>query len=136
MVRGGFGIFYNSFENQGYGPNIGENYPFVYNFDYIPRGRTASVAYPISSGTPFAGCPTAGPGGTATFEVRLSCVGFSPLNVNASGLGLQGLQFDYQTPRTYSANLTLQYALTHSLSAQIAYVLTNGTHLQDRPRRQ
>ena len=32
--RGGFGVFYNSFENQGYGPNIGENYPFVFNFGY------------------------------------------------------------------------------------------------------
>ena len=129
VVRGGFGIFYNSFENQGYGPNIGENYPFVYNFDYIPRG-TDSVVAPISSGTPFAGCPTAGPGGTATFEAGFSCVGFSPLNVNASGLSLQGLQFDYQTPRTYSANLSLQYALSRSLSAQVAYVLTNGTHRQ------
>ena len=29
VVRGGLGFFYNSFENQGYGPNIGENYPFV-----------------------------------------------------------------------------------------------------------
>ena len=34
VTRGGFGVFYNSFENQGYGPNIGENYPFVFNFNY------------------------------------------------------------------------------------------------------
>jgi len=31
VVRGGVGLFYNSFENQGYGTNIGENYPFVFN---------------------------------------------------------------------------------------------------------
>ena len=31
VARGGFGLFFNSFENQGYGPNIGENYPFVFN---------------------------------------------------------------------------------------------------------
>src|SRR5271155_2993291 len=37
VVRGGFGMFYNSFENQGYGPNIGENYPFVFNFNYVPQ---------------------------------------------------------------------------------------------------
>ena len=36
VARGGFGFFYNSFENQGYGPNIGENYPFVFNFGYTP----------------------------------------------------------------------------------------------------
>ena len=29
-------LFYNSFENQGYGPNIGENYPFVFN---LPTSR-------------------------------------------------------------------------------------------------
>ncbi len=38
VVRGGFGLFYNSFENQGYGPNIGENYPFVYNFNFKGNG--------------------------------------------------------------------------------------------------
>ena len=36
-MRAGIGLFFNAFENQGYGPNIGENYPFVYNFDY--KGR-------------------------------------------------------------------------------------------------
>jgi Carboxypeptidase regulatory-like domain/TonB-dependent Receptor Plug Domain len=129
VMRGGFGMFYNSFENQGYGPNIGENYPFVYNFNYVPRGSDSVVA-PISSGTPFEGCATAGPGGTATFEAGFSCVGFTPLAVNASGLGLQGLQFDYQTPRTYATNLTVQYSLNHATSFQVAYVLTDGAHLQ------
>ena len=42
VVRGGFGLFYNSFENQGYGPNIGENYPFVYNFNYQIQGAGQS----------------------------------------------------------------------------------------------
>src|SRR5208282_1936435 len=32
VVRGGFGIFYNGFENRGFSPNIGENYPFQFNF--------------------------------------------------------------------------------------------------------
>ena len=129
--RGGFGVFYNSFENQGYGPNIGENYPFVYNFNYpvLGPGNTTLVA-PVSIGTPFAGCPTAGPGGTATLEAGFSCIGFTPTQVNASGLGLQGLQFDYRTPLTMSANATLQYSLTRSLSVQASYVLTHGENLQ------
>ncbi len=129
VVRGGFGFFYNAFENQGYGPNIGENYPFVYNFDYVPKGGNSVVA-PISAGTPFAGCPTAGPGGTATFEAGFSCIGFTPLAVNASNLSMEGLQFEYSTPRTYSANLSTQYSLTHSMTAQIAYVFTEGASLQ------
>ena len=42
VVRGGVGMFYNSFDNQGYGPNIGENYPFVYNFNYQIQGAGQS----------------------------------------------------------------------------------------------
>src|SRR5262249_19726130 len=32
VARGGFGIFYNGFENRGFSPNLGENYPFQFNF--------------------------------------------------------------------------------------------------------
>jgi len=129
VTRGGFGLFYNSFENQGYGPNIGENYPFVFNFNFVPQG-TDSAVNPVSLNTPFSGCSTAGPGGTATFESGFSCIPLTPTAVKANGLGLQGLQFDYQTPRTYSANLTFQYSLTHTLSAQASYVFNDGQNLQ------
>jgi len=134
VVRGGFGLFYNAFENQGYGPNIGENYPFVFNFSYSPQTAGSNpglqAVSPISYNTPWAGCPTAGPGSTATIGAGLSCVAFTPTAVNAAGLGLQGLQFNYQTPRTLATNLTVQYSLTPTLSAQIAYVFTEGTNLQ------
>jgi hypothetical protein len=134
VVRGGFGFFYNSFENQGYGPNIGENYPFVYNFTYRPLtgGNTTGLqtVSPISFNTPWAGCATAGPGSTATIGSGLSCVQFSPTAVNAQGLGLQGLQFDYITPRTLSVNTTVQYSITRALSAQVAYVFTQAKNLQ------
>jgi hypothetical protein len=130
VFRGGFGLFYNSFENQGYGPNIGENYPFVYNFNYLEKNLGTPSVTPISAGSPYAGCSTAGPGGTATLSAGLSCIQFSPVNVNAQGLGLQGLQFAYQTPLTLSGNATLQTALSNSLSAQISYVVTSGYNLQ------
>ena len=80
VVRGGFGLFFNSFENQGYGPNIGENYPFVLNFDYTPvqppgAPAAASQVAPVSYGTAYAGCPTAGPGGTASLRSQaFSCI--------------------------------------------------------------
>ena len=134
VTRGGFGIFYNSFENQGYGPNIGENYPFVFNFTYAPQtaGTTNGLqsVSPISYNTPWAGCSTAGPGYTATIGAGLSCVQFTPVDVNAQGLGLEGLQFKYITPRTLSANLTFQYSITRALSAQVSYVFTQGKNLQ------
>jgi hypothetical protein len=135
VARGGFGLFFNSFENQGYGPNIGENYPFVFNLNpsvNVPTGAPKGTKYvaPISYNTPYSGCATAGPGGTASFESGFSCIPLVPTAFNALNLGLQGLQFNYATPRTYSANLTLQYSLTRSLSLQAAYVFTDGQNLQ------
>jgi len=135
VARGGFGFFFNSFENQGYGPNIGENYPFVFNFGYSPIAPAGtpdgySNVAPISYNTPWAGCPTAGPGSTATISAGLSCVQFTPLAVNAQGLGLEGLQFNAQTPRTTSVNATVQYSLTHSLSLTESYVFTQAKYLQ------
>ncbi|MBW4039984.1 MAG: TonB-dependent receptor [Acidobacteria bacterium] len=133
VVRGGFGIDYNSFENAGYGPNLGENYPFVYNFNYTPQTSGTNTGEqavsPISYNTPWAGCSTAGPGGTATMGSGLSCVKLNPVDVIAQGLSLEGMQFHYQTPQTLSGNLTLQYSLTHALSAQVAYVFTGGRNI-------
>jgi Carboxypeptidase regulatory-like domain/TonB-dependent Receptor Plug Domain len=141
VARGGVGLFWNAFENQGYGPNIGENYPFVYNFNYTARVATnapsgLSTVAPVSFNTPYANCPTAGYGGTATFESGFSCLAFTPLDVNASGLGLQGLQFKFVTPRTVAANLSVQYAVTRNLTAQIGYVLTKADNLQDNTNAQ
>ncbi len=130
VARAGFGLFYNTFDNQGYGPNIGENYPFVFNFNYQQQNLGTPSVTPISGGSPWAGCATGGPGGTATLSSGLSCVAFTPLDVNAQGLGLQGMQFNYHTPTTISANLSLQYSLTRTLSAQVAYVYTRANHLQ------
>jgi Carboxypeptidase regulatory-like domain/TonB-dependent Receptor Plug Domain/TonB dependent receptor len=129
VVRSGFGIFYNGFENRGFSPNLGENYPFQFNFSYSPPNDVT----PISVGTPFAGCPTAGPGGTATFEAGFSCNSLTPLLVNASGLALRGIQFNYQTPYTMAANLTLQYQLTPSMSVQAGYVTSLARHLESFP---
>jgi hypothetical protein len=130
VVRTGFGIFYNGFENRGFSPNLGENYPFQFNFSF---GSPNDVT-PISANTPFAGCPTAGPGGTATFEAGFSCTPLSPLLVtNAQGLGLRGIQFNYDTPYTMGANLTVQYQLTPSLSVQAGYVTTLARHLESFP---
>jgi hypothetical protein len=127
VARGGIGMFFNAFENAGYGPNIGENYPFVFNFNY--EGTTDSA--PFSSGpNPYGSCATAAPSGAATIDVGLSCSSFTPLAVNASGLALQGLQFNFKTPNTVSSNVSLQYAINQNVSATGAYVYTHASHLQ------
>jgi hypothetical protein len=131
VVRGGFGIFYNGFENRGFSPNLGENYPFQFNFNYSSPNDVS----PISAGTPFAGCPTAGgqPVGVATFESGFSCTPLSPLLVNASGLALRGIQFNYDTPYSMGGNLTVQYQLTPSMSLQAGYVTSLARHLESFP---
>ena len=137
VLRAGFGYFFNSFENQGYGPNIGENYPFQFQFNY--SGQTAGTnagqqgVSPISYDTAYAGCPTAGPGGTATIASGLSCFSFNPALVNPEGLALEGLQFQYKTPRTLSSNLSVEYAVTSTMSATVSYVFTQAQHLQIGP---
>ena len=40
VARGGFGIFYNGFENRGFSPNLGENYPFQFNFQFASARTT------------------------------------------------------------------------------------------------
>jgi hypothetical protein len=132
VVRGGFGLFYNGFENRGFSPNLGENYPFQFNFTY---GSPNDVS-PISAGTPFANCATAGglpPTGVAVFEAGFSCNSLTPLDVDASGLALRGIQFNYQTPYSMGGNLTLQYQLTPSLSVQAGYVTSLARHLESFP---
>lgn len=125
VARGGFGLFYNGFENRGFSPNLGENYPFQFNFNFQASDDHTPVTFP--------GCSTAGPGNSATFETGFSCTPLSPLQVNATGLTLRGIQFDYATPYSMGGNFTLQYELTPSLSVQAGYVTSLGRHLEVFP---
>ncbi len=126
VVRGGFGIFYNGFENRGFSPNIGENYPFQFNFAFFRQDDN----HPFSN---FAGCPTATPAGGPTLETGFSCTPLSPLLVKAGGLALRGIQFDYKTPYSMGGNFTVQYQMTPSLSVQAGYVTTLARHLEAFP---
>jgi hypothetical protein len=125
VVRGGWGMFYNGFENRGYSPNIGENYPFQFQFNFPEPNNVTPITFP--------GCATAGPGFSGTFETGFSCTPLNPQLVNANGLGLLGIQFNYQTPYTMSGNFTVQYQITPSMSFQVAYVSSLARHLEVFP---
>jgi hypothetical protein len=130
VARGGFGMFYNGFENRGFSPNIGENYPFQFQFSFFNPNDNSPILFKDTAGAP---CATAGPIGNAIFEQGFSCTPLDPLLVNASGLGLLGIQFDYITPYAMSGNLTLQYQLTPSMSIQAGYVTSLARHLEVFP---
>jgi hypothetical protein len=127
VARGGFGMFYNGFENRGFSPNLGENYPFQFNFQFSQPDDNHPLSFP--------GCTSSAvtPAQTATLETGFSCTPLDPLLVNASGLALRGIQFDYITPYSMSGNLTLQYQLTPTLSVQAGYVTSLGRHLEVFP---
>ena len=127
VARGGFGIFYNGFENRGFSPNLGENYPFQFNFQFAPANDNTPITYP--------GCtsPSATPIGSATLETGFTCTPLSPTLVNASGLALRGIQFEYQTPYSMGGNFTVQYQLTPSMSVQAGYVTSLARHLEAFP---
>ena len=126
VARGGFGLFYNGFENRGFSPNLGENYPFQFNFQYAAADDGHPITYPgcTGSGTPI---------GSATLETGFACTPLDPLLVNAKGLALRGIQFDYITPYSMGGNLTLQYQLTPTLSVQAGYVTSLARHLESFP---
>ena len=126
VVRGGLGMFYNGFENRGFSPNLGENYPFQFNFSFFNPNAGQAI-------TNFAGCPTATPTGGPTIETGFTCTPLDPLLVSAGGLGLRGIQYKYLTPYTIGGNLTIQYQLTSSMSVQAAYVTTLARHLEVFP---
>jgi Carboxypeptidase regulatory-like domain/TonB-dependent Receptor Plug Domain len=127
IARGGFGLFYNGFENRGYSPNLGENYPFQFSFDFNRPNDWTPVIY--------SSCPagSASAANSATLETGFACIPLIPQAVNAQSLQLRGIQFDYQTPYSMGGNFTLQYELRPTLSVQAAYVTTLGRHLEVFP---
>ncbi|HEX4486175.1 MAG TPA: TonB-dependent receptor [Terriglobales bacterium] len=128
VARGGFGLFYNGFENRGFSPNLGENYPFQFNFSFnSPKDDSHPIVY--------SGCtsPTAGPIGNATLETGFSCTPLDPSTVIANGLALRGIQFNYVTPYSMGGNLTLQYQVTPTMSVQAGYVTSLARHLEVFP---
>ena len=132
VARGGFGMYYNGFENRGFAPNIGENYPFQFDFGFFRPDDNHPIVFTDPNGPPCSSS-AAGPIGNATLETGFSCTPLDPLLVNANGLELRGIQFDYQTPYSMGGNFTLQYALKPSLSIQAAYVTTLAHHLEVFP---
>jgi Carboxypeptidase regulatory-like domain len=127
VARGGFGLFYNGFENRGFSPNLGENYPFQFNFTFNPANDNTPITYP--------GCasPSATPIGSATLETGFTCTPLTPTLVNANGLALRGIQFDYQTPYSMGGNFTVQYQITPTMSFQAGYVTSLARHLEVFP---
>src|SRR5712691_11342975 len=115
VLRSGYGLFYGAFENRGGNPSLGYNYPFQFTLIYNAPNDTAPNRLPDGS--------------LIGLDARDRVV-LDPVNVNANGLTLRGVEFDYRTPRYHSYNVTLQTEVLENHSAEVAFVGTRGRNLE------
>jgi outer membrane receptor protein involved in Fe transport len=115
VLRSGYGLFYGAFENRGGNPSLGYNYPFQYTLVYLSPNDTA---------------PNRLPDGSLVGLDARDRVPLDPVVVNANGLTLRGVEFDYKTPRYHNYNVTLQHEIMENHSVEIGYVGTRGHNLE------
>lgn len=116
VVRGGYGIFYGAFENRGGFPNLGYNYPFQFDFTLRAPNDVSPLVY--------------ADGSLATLERGLLGIPLDPTRVNATGLNLRGIEFEYKTPYTQGFHLITQYELNQNNSFEVGYVGSMGRHIE------
>jgi hypothetical protein len=115
VVRGGYGLFYGAFENRGGNPSLGYNYPFQF-----------TIVYPAPNNV----LPTRLSDGSLVGLDAREHIALDPANVNANGLTLRGVEFDYKTPRYQNYNVTLQTEIIPNHSIEVGYVGTRGRNLE------
>lgn len=117
VVRAGYGLFYDGFENRFGGRSLGNNYPFLVSYSF----PAPTAAQPITSDNTIGG-----------LAAGLSNVSFSPESLTVkqvSGITFNGYQANAETPYTQDVNLTLEYQLSGNQSVTAAYVGTFSRHL-------
>jgi Carboxypeptidase regulatory-like domain/TonB dependent receptor len=115
VLRSGYGLFYGAFENRGGNPSLGYNYPFQFTLVYQSPNDTA---------------PNRLPDGSLVGLDARSRLTLDPVVVNANGLTLRGVEFDYRTPRYHNYNVTLQMEPFANHSVEVGFVGTRGRHLE------
>jgi outer membrane receptor protein involved in Fe transport len=115
VVRAGYGLFYGAFENRGGNPSLGYNYPFQFTLQYQSQNAVDPNRLPDNSLVDL----------TARQRIVLD-----PVNVNANGLNMRGVEFDYKTPRYHNYNVMLQSELGSHHSVEVGYVGTRGRNLE------
>lgn len=119
VARGGYGITYGALDNIGFGPVIGNNYPFAYTVNF--NAATSQTPLAVSGGQ------------TAVLENALVAQNLeNPSVVNGQGLSLLGRQYNFQTPYQETANLALEDQFTKHDAVSLGYVGTFGRHLDSQ----
>lgn len=114
VVRAGYGIFYGGLQN-GFGTNVGMNYPFqVQSNFYSPT------------------CPAGGPCTGDGFTLEDGWYhGQSFSTIPIQNPSMDEIQANIKTPYTQNYNLSVQRALSSSMTATLGYVGATARHLQE-----
>ena len=115
VLRTGYGLFYGAFENRGGNPSLGYNYPFQFTLIY----QSPNDVLPNRLGD----------GSLVGLDARDRIL-LESTNVNANGLTVRGVEFDYKTPRYHNYNAMLQTELMANHSLEVGYVGTRGRNLE------
>jgi Carboxypeptidase regulatory-like domain len=123
VVRGGFGIFYGGQENIGLGLNLGNNPPFFLTSSYNPFPNQC-----YNTAATGVVCPTNG----QTLETGFGAAATSntALEANAQLPTLFDQDQDAKSSYTEAYNLTLQQALTPTISFSLGYEGNVSRHLR------
>lgn len=108
VARAGYGIFYGGFENVGFGPNLGRNFPFQFTFNFTNPNATSPIAFAN--------------GANATFETSLLNIPLEASQLQAKGLSVNGIQQKFGSANTQSTNFTLEYQFSPTITGSVGYV--------------
>jgi hypothetical protein len=115
VIRSGYGIFYNDFENSAGGDHYGaDNYPYLFSYSF----SAPDPAHPLTPNNSI-----------GLLENGLLNVPLTPGSVTGVGLGPIGRQYSYKLPYAQGANVTVQYQLNQNHSLQVGYVGTFSRHI-------
>ncbi|WP_244502018.1 TonB-dependent receptor [Terriglobus roseus] len=114
VIRGGYGLFYQGYENHGLSISPWVNYPFQITSSYTAGSSVAPVTAdnsvgPISNG--------------------LTNVPLTAANASLGALSLFGEPRNPKTTYSQAFNLQVQYQVSPNTIAYVGYVGSNGKHI-------
>ena len=113
VARGGYGIFYGGFENSSQ-YTFGD-FPFQFALSYAQQTPNLGVNFPNS--------------GNSSLETGLTNISVNPALISASGVSVQGEDYNIRTPYNQNFNLSFQYQLSQNQSVTLGYVGNTTRHL-------
>ncbi|QNI35652.1 carboxypeptidase regulatory-like domain-containing protein [Edaphobacter sp. 4G125] len=115
VIHAGYGLFYGGYENYGLSASPPANFPFNIATSYSAANSITPLALDNSIGT---------------LSNGLTNIPLSAANANLTNINLLGRQYDWQSAYSQAYNLQVQYQVTATTIAKVAYAGSVSRHLQ------